>query len=233
MINNSGKNIIKRSYKYFIIIIILLIFLFFSHLNFFNYKSINLKNLEALNQKITYYKNKEGQEIAAKISLQGEKNALKLLVISLNDSTKQLNKIIKTFKNVSAAIQTKTILKIDSIEIPYYIKGNDFNKPFEIKKEFYSFSGNSTNLGLFINSIIIPNKQSIVIGDKKTSFFKNKYQINVINSNPYIKTTNLESFVYKEKKKRFGIGLQFGYGINSLRLSPYLGIGLNYSLIQF
>tara|TARA_R110001632_G_scaffold8083_2_gene31709 strand:- start:912 stop:1607 length:696 start_codon:yes stop_codon:yes gene_type:complete len=228
-----NKNIIKSSYKFISVIIILLLLLFASYFHNVSYKNNNLKNLNVLNQKITYHKNKEGKEIAAKLSLIGEIENLNFLVNSLKDSTKQLKKLVKNFKKVYTAVYSENIVKIDSIEIPYYIKTNDFNISFEVKKEFYSISGNSTNKGLSLKSISIPNKQSIVIGSKRSGFFKNDYKINIINSNPYIKTTKIDGYAFKEKKKRYGLGFHLGYGFNNLGTSPYIGFGVNYSLIRF
>lgn len=223
----------KSSFNFTIVIIVLLFFLFNSYHKNSIYRNNNIKNLEAINQELTYYKNKEGKEVASKLSLKGENENLKLMLSVLNDSTDQLKKLLKEYKKVSGAVYTETIVKIDTIKVPYYIEGKTFNKSFEIIENNYSFSGISSNEGLIINNIQIPNKQSIVIGEKKTSFLKTEFKINVVNSNPYIKTTMAESYIYKEKKKRIGLGFQFGYGISNLTLTPYLGFGINYSLINF
>lgn len=65
--------------------------------------------------------------------------------------------------------------------------------------------------------------------------------ISVQNENPHVMTKNIDAYRYKlpkEKIKRFGIGPEVGIGIPfntgaGLRLAPYLGVGLHYSLIRF
>ncbi|MEG2121065.1 MAG: hypothetical protein RRZ64_03290, partial [Rikenellaceae bacterium] len=37
----------------------------------------------------------------------------------------------------------------------------------------------------------------------------------------------------KARPKRWGIGLQVGYGIGTNGLQPYLGVGLSYNVIRF
>lgn len=39
--------------------------------------------------------------------------------------------------------------------------------------------------------------------------------------------------ILKEKPKRWGIGIQAGYGISTNGLSPYIGIGISYDLVRF
>ncbi len=62
--------------------------------------------------------------------------------------------------------------------------------------------------------------------------------IDVFPDDPRITIKGLKSFTVKEKPpKRLGIGIAAGYGItqhdNTLRTAPYVGIGLNYNLIEF
>lgn len=62
--------------------------------------------------------------------------------------------------------------------------------------------------------------------------------VDVYPDDPRITINGLKSYRVKESPaKRFGIGLQGGYGLgkdgNVIRLVPYLGLGLNYNLIEF
>tara|TARA_R100001530_G_scaffold136299_1_gene116289 strand:+ start:1875 stop:2594 length:720 start_codon:yes stop_codon:yes gene_type:complete len=191
------------------------------------------QNSEVLQDTIKYYKNKKGEEIATRLAMQGEKQSLEFLLASQKDSTKQLKSLVKYYKKVAAAVRTETITQIDSIEVPYFIEGNDFSIPFSLQEKWYGLSGRSTNKGLFLDNLTIPNQQSIVIGDKKTGFFKTQFRIDVINSNPYIKTTSVDGYSLTERRKRLGIGIFAGYGFSSDGLSPILGLGVSYNLFQF
>lgn len=182
---------------------------------------------------LVYYKNKLGEEVASRKALEGGKQTLQLLLSDARDSTKQLATLASYYKNVSAAVRTETITQIDSIEVPYYIDGAEFSVPFKKTEKFYSLSGRSTNVGLFLDHISIPNSQSIVIGDRKKGFWNTEYRMEVVNSNPFIKTTLADGYSFKEKRRRFGLGLSAGYGVSNTGLSPIVAISFNWNLIQF
>jgi hypothetical protein len=105
--------------------------------------------------------------------------------------------------------------------------------PFNLNDKYYAINGRSTNKGLFIDELSIPNTQSIVVGNRKQGFLRTEYRIEVQNSNPYIKTTDIDSYTIKERNKRLGLGLYIGYGLNNTGLTPQLGVGLSYDVIRF
>lgn len=39
--------------------------------------------------------------------------------------------------------------------------------------------------------------------------------------------------VIKQRPKRFGLGVQVGYGFTNARASPYIGVGVQYNIISF
>lgn len=52
----------------------------------------------------------------------------------------------------------------------------------------------------------------------------------------FIETYNTTHYITEkvyEKPKKWGVGLQFGYGIGRNGLQPYIGIGVNYDIIRF
>lgn len=216
-----------------IIIIILLFFLFGFNSDFNKYrKEITQTNI-ILNDTIQYLKTNQGKIIASKLAIQGEKESLQMLLESSRDSTKQLKKLVDKYKNVSVAVRTETITEIKKIRVPYKLDIAKFIQPINVIDENYYIQGYSSNKGLFIDVLRIPNTQSIVIGNKKDGFFSYEYRIDVINSNPYITTTSIDGYTNKTQKKRFGIGFQVGYGITGTSLSPYIGFGATYSIIRF
>lgn len=74
--------------------------------------------------------------------------------------------------------------------------------------------------------------------DRKWFLGTPQHYIDVFSNDKRVTINGMQSFrIAQEKSKRFGIGLQTGYGIakdgNTMRLAPYFGIGLNYNLIEF
>lgn len=76
----------------------------------------------------------------------------------------------------------------------------------------------------------IVNKYAVILGYEKKKPF-----VDVINFNPYSSTKILRSYqVSIPKQKVWGIGFSSGVCIgNGLKFQPYLGIGINYSIIKF
>lgn len=76
----------------------------------------------------------------------------------------------------------------------------------------------------------ITNKYAVILGYNKKKPF-----VDVINFNPYSSTKILRSYeVSIPKQKVWGIGFSSGVCIgNGLKFQPYLGIGINYSIIKF
>lgn len=191
-------------------------------------KSNNQSSEEFLNDTISYFKNKVGQEVAEKTALKGDKDQLKILLSKQIDSTSNLKELVKEYKSIDAAGNVNQETRIDTIRIPYdSIINFDFIRKWSKIDKFYSISGTSNQIGISIDSIVIPNTLSFAIGEKKTNFFKTETKVNVVNSNPYVKTTGLDTYTYSQRKKRLGIGFSAGYGIKGV----YLGIGINYNLL--
>ena len=182
--------------------------------------------VEWLQDSVKHYKNRLGQEIAVKTALHGDKESLELL---LSNSESELRELAKKFKDVQAAGQVTTITKIDTILIGYEIPVPfDFQRDWQKKDPFYNISGTSTQDGITINSLEIPNTLSFVIGKKKGNFI-----IEAVNSNPHIKTNGLDAYSFKLPKKRFGISVFAGYGFGKSGLTPLVGVGLSYQLVRF
>ncbi len=49
----------------------------------------------------------------------------------------------------------------------------------------------------------------------------------------YRTTTEITKFVPVPQRKRWGIGVQAGYGFSRQGISPYVGVGVSYNLINF
>lgn len=184
-----------------------------------------------INDTVEFYKNELGQEIAQKEVLQGSKANLEILLSEKIDSLGQLKRLVKNFRNVNVAGNVTTITVVDSIPVPYEVPVPvDFSRDFEKVTEHYSLSGISTNHGLTINNLALPNTLSFAIGDRKTGLFRSQYRIETVNSNPYVTTTGLDSYVLTSNKGLLSIGAQAGYGLTLHGPSPYVGAGINLDL---
>lgn len=186
-----------RNHLLYIGIILLLVFLLFDGCNKRVAENQSDDSVSGyLNDTISYYENKLGQEVAHRKAINGSKEALELLLSKQIDSTRQLATLVKGFKKVDAAGNITQEFDIDSSFVPY-------------------------------------NTLSFAIGKSK-GLFNSEYRIEVVNSNPKIKTIGLDSYTFKAPKKRIGIGLQVGYGIGTdLKPTPYIGIGVSYNFIRF
>jgi hypothetical protein len=195
-----------KNHFIYLIVIALLVFLLLNNCSGRKYDNqTNDSKIEFLNDTISYYQNELGQEVAEKVALNGNNDALELLLSKQIDSTQQLKRLVKGFKKVDASGNITQVVTIDSIFVPEYS-----GKPFEFD-----------------------NTLSFVIGKTK-GFFNSEYKIKAVNSSPMIRTVGLDTYTFKPRIKRFGIGFQVGYGIGSnFSLNPYIGIGLSYDLIRF
>ncbi len=177
---------------YILIVLILLGTIFHLHTSKNDISNRSKENLIALNDSIKYHKNKLNQEVASKLSLQ-------LTLAELKDYSKEnteLKEAIKKFKKPITIIQTKQVVKIDTI-----IKFKDsikyvFSKDIPVNNKYYQFDVNINQNSLKIDNFTILNNQSIVVGWKKQGLFKNPIATaEITNTNPYFKQTEIKPII--------------------------------------
>lgn len=208
--------------KYLIVAMILLVLLFVAirscqtnKQNFSSEQSYNSSKSDSLKSYINKVTN---QLVVYKKASELNEKAFTNLVLENNDLKQKLSK----YKNIKTVIETQTITKIDTLK--FYFKDSipcEF-EPIVIKIDSsnYNLSGLLTNKDFVIQDLTIPNKQTIVIGEKKNGLFKkNEFVVSVENSNVLIKTMNVQSFSLKSEKKWYQtFGFQVGLGIISTLL---------------
>lgn len=151
----------------------------------------------------------------------------------LFESDKKLTAYIKEnydikikLKNVKAFIQTATEIRVDSILVPYaktdtVIKGEDGYDYLKLPAKYKFVStdlsqwGKITPRGLLIDTLKIPNTQSLVIQDDSKWFQSYRATVSIHNTNKYITTKSSESHTVRAKPNR-GLKLGFIIGIPAL-----------------
>jgi hypothetical protein len=197
-----------------------------------NIKSTNENNQSALLDSISYYKNSLGMEVAEKLAFQCTTAELEVILQDKRKENEQLNEALKKWKKIANATEINTVTEIKEVPIPFEVKiPCDFSRTFAKQDKWFSIGGMVNQDQIFIENVLLYNTQTVVIGKKKLSMFRSEFRAEVTNSNPYIKTVDIQSFNFIEKNKRFGIGISFGFGVYESGF--FIGPSINYNLIQF
>lgn len=195
-----------------------------------------------LSDSVDYYKNKSGQLVAEKTALRSENNkisdrnqVLQVLLSKQIDSTRQLTKLVKNFKTIDAAGNITLETELKDIEIPFEEPlGFNFSRRWSKKTPHYFISGFTSEIGTTIDRLKLNTIISFGIGEKKTGFFQNEYRFEATASNPFVKITGLDGATFSQKRKRLGLSLYAGYGLDrNFALTPQIGVGITYDLLQF
>lgn len=192
---------------------------------------IHKVNQLALFDSVQYYQNKLGLEVAQKQTFKGAAKELKTILSASVKENEQLKETIAKFKKLENASSVNQTIKIDSVDIPFNEKVSvNFVRKFLKQTEFYSFFGEVNQFGININ-FLSNNLQTQVTGVKRLGWLSSEYRTEITNSNPHISTTNFQNFNFKERKKRFGIGVSFGFGF--YQKGFFIGPSVNYNFIHF
>lgn len=167
---------------------------------------------------VLFYKDRSGKQIAYNKALEINEKAL----LSMNDSLSKALKRLKIKKPNSFTI-IKTETSIDSVKVPIAdsLPCDSFVYDAIVDSPYYKIDFTLTQSDLTFNSILIPNKQSILVGTKRNGFLRpNEYVVTVENSNPYMSVTGLQNYTVKPKKRWYekwwlhvAVGAVAGYSI--------------------
>lgn len=218
----------KNIFSWLVLIFIIIIIIFCVKACNNNIRKENSKLIESLNDSISYYKDVEGV-LHSKISVIEDDYFLKL---KLKDKEiVELQSLVKKYKNVKSATIIKTETKIVEKIVNKTILDTISNTPI------YE---SSFNLKGYIWGDIVAKKDTTDIKINIKNDFsivtykeKNKLILDVSDKNPYSITKSQRSYINLPKQKKFGLGVNVGYGISKSGLSPYIGLGVNYNLINF
>lgn len=157
----------------------------------------------------------------------------KLNIAQLNELT-QANATINILKEqVTHNGQVVTIH--DTIKINSDKKAIILPFDFSRREEFFNLKGHFDGEGkMFIDTLQIMSKIKVLTGIQKKTFAP---IVTIESDNPHLKFSDVQSVKMDSfKPKKYGIGIQFGYGISlsgTIKCAPYVGVGLSYNFIRF
>lgn len=201
--NIPELNPIYKTHRNYIILIIVGIIIFsFRECSNQNKTDKLVSDIANYKTESSVYKTKLGLEVNTNKALALQTQDQIKSIIATNDTLKEW---VSKFKEIKGSVIVRETTIVREVPVPFdKVIPCDF-KPFQAKKETKDFLFYTTiaNTGLTIDSLKIPNEAKIIIGDKRTGFLKIKSSlvVEVNNSNPYIKTSNISGFVYEPKKK--------------------------------
>jgi hypothetical protein len=240
---------LKSVYKHFIYLVIIFILaclLFRSCSNQTKSAKIYNANLRAATSKTETYKNKANELSYKNASFIASEKELKTLNDSLYTALKKEKgkvSFITQFKPVyiSKPLELTSDLKLlGPNHYGLFFKDSTKNKYIEgISRFKLDTTGNLINIKADGTSIL-RNEFSFELTVGFTENDK-QYDIFVTPSNPEVVIKNIKGTIIPknipnivQKKKKFGIGPQFGIGVNqNFEKSIYIGIGISYNLIKF
>ena len=197
---------------------------------------------------VQYYKNKLGQEVAA--IKQREQDYYKAAEGYLDSIAKLHNTKSKLIQEIAVLTQRGTV-KITTpgkptivykdtgstvlVALPQmdYVEQAFENKWYKALVHIPLDANSDTS---FLQLETFDELRYVAKEVKEGGLFNRRtyLQVDAINTNPYNKIDGLS--VYRKplpKPKKIGIGIQGGYGFStSFKASPYVGIGIHYSIIR-
>jgi len=190
----------RKDLVYIVIIVIILVLFFLREGCTKRNNDKLISDIANYKTEATTYKTKLGLEVSSNKALILQTQDQMKALLSSNDTLKEW---ISKFKNIKGGVVIKETTIIKEVAVPFdKIIPCDF-KPFKSNKidKYFQFYSTIANTGLTIDSLKIPNESRIVIGERKDGFFKaKKMVVDVVNSSPYIVTSNISGFVYEPKK---------------------------------
>ena len=203
------------------IIIVILIYILFNQF-LFNKNLISRyeDNIKAQEDTTSYYKNKLGQEVSTKLSLQLTKRELNKKLETKSEENIRLKEALRKMKKPIVVIQSDQEIEIDTIYVP--LKNNkDYQFSFneKVNKKWFSLDIKGNEKGLSISDFKLQNNQTLVFGWKKKNIFSNpELRTEITNTNPYFKQKNIKPIyiVYKRswyEKPIYTVPLGFVMGV--------------------
>lgn len=231
-IENFIKKISFKDIVYVLIIVVLIVFLSISINKCSNEKVRYKNNIIALHDTIRYYETDNGDMAATIRGFEAELKEVKLLNKELYEKVKNL----KPKGDVTNATYFTGVIDNPQRDTTYVIEhdtiSQGFKKDFAFNNEYRILEGNVTyeedTLGVNIEKDQVQFDYTVAMDDKNN--------IMIHSSNPYVKFNEISGFqIPTPKRKRWSLGpaVNFGYDPIQNKISPSIGISVNYGLFQW
>ncbi len=217
--------------------------------------------INALSDTMTSYRNKDGVQVSRIQLIETERvqqfleiQSKDAVIIKLQEEVKKNKRRLGNTGSVTIVTNTTdvqgsdttlitmrdTIIRNDTVYLyPEYTS----NIKMGMKKDssYWVTAKVKANKDTTDIGISLSNAYTVVIGREKPKGFKALFKpkvpfVEVTNENPYTSTKTIRAYQVKSPKpKRFGIGVQVGYGLTLDKypiLRPYIGVGFNYNIIE-
>lgn len=161
-----------------------------------------LKQSASYSDTAHYYKLMDSVHVATNsVLLLDNSNQIKELAASKDDTIK---KLLAHFKSVQTVVITKSDFRLIHDTINFHDTIPCDFKPIAITKNktYYKLFGTLTKTNLVIDTLVVPDKVTLVVGEKGTGFLKlqRNTTVDILHSNPYVYTSTIQGYVVHEKK---------------------------------
>jgi len=185
-------------------IIVGVLFLGMMGFTYHTYKT-KTQTINVVSDSLEIYKDKYERAVVAQNATSVNESEINQIVKN-NDSLKSIVKKLKD-RQVSSITRINTIINYDTIQVPLRrdtsaMADSLFN--FRYNKNQLTLQGvvNVPKRKVSIGELTVKNRQDILIDrDKDAMSGYRSYRVRIVNSNPYIKVTNIEAYQLDIKKK--------------------------------
>lgn len=224
-------NKFKTHIIYILIICVLLLSLNISISKCSNTSAEYKHNIEALNDTIKYYQDKNGNLVATKLAFESDIKTLKLLNKNLYD---QIDSLKLKRNNVSQIVYVGGEIinqpKDTIYRVQYDTISRGFTKDFNFNDDYRLLEGNvnyfNDTLGVHINKDIVKFDYTVAIDKDSRIYIKS--------TNPYVKYNEISGFTLpKEHPKHWSLDAFGTYNYSNVDNFYDIGLSLGYSLSRF
>lgn len=194
-------NLLGKYWKDLIIVLLIIALLFLKQCDQKHTDTL-LKQASSYSDTARYYKLMDSVHVATNaVLLLDNSNQIKQLAASKNDTIK---KLLAQFKSVQTVVITKSYFKLVHDTVNFHDTIPCDFKPISIVKEkiYYKLFGTLTKTNFVIDTLLVPDKITIVVGEKGTGFLNlhRNTTIDIVHSNPDIIASTIQGYVVAEKK---------------------------------
>lgn len=194
-------DLLGKYWKNLIIVLLIIALLFLKQCDQ-KHTNILLKQASSYSDTVHYYKLMDSVHVATNaVLLLDNSNQIKQLAASKNDTIK---KLLAQFKSVNTVVITKSDFKLIHDTVNFHDTIPCDFKPISIVKEkiYYKLFGTLTKTNFVIDTLLVPDKITIVVGEKGTGFLNlhRNTTIDIVHSNPDIIASTIQGYVVAEKK---------------------------------